>query len=107
MGADDLNPTTVQTPNHPAHSESLHQLHIHCPGPKTVVSYDDINWKANALVSEMYILISYNHSSIQILMTHLSKTYDITVENYWCSAKYKEWSYTATPPYTFMVSIGI
>jgi hypothetical protein len=42
MGADDLTPTIVQTPNHPAHSESLHQLHY--PSPKAVVSYaDNIN----------------------------------------------------------------
>jgi hypothetical protein len=45
MGANDLTPTIVQTPNHPAYSESLHQLH--CPGPKTAVSYDDnINLKS-------------------------------------------------------------
>jgi hypothetical protein len=39
MGGTDLTPTIVQTPNHPAHSESLHQLHY--PSPKTAVSYDD------------------------------------------------------------------
>jgi len=44
MGGADLNPTIVQTPNHPAHCESLHQVHY--PSPKTVASYDDINLKS-------------------------------------------------------------
>jgi hypothetical protein len=75
MGDDDLTPTIVQTPNHPARSESVHQLH--CPSPKTVVIYDDnINLKSKRSGFQHVYFNFINHSSIQILMTHLVKPYN-------------------------------